>query len=325
MISSLALLSFLTAAAFAQSSSSSAAASTSTGNPLVPGGISPSCSTYLSQLDSANNLSPCSSAIISATSSYGPYGNVSTSTASSLTSSLKTLCSSSVTDQCTQSLVSAELAKFYTACRAELTSGNTDVIRTYDTVYSVLPFLNALCSQDDSGAYCVTKIPATLAKSTSSASASNGLNVALASDSSLSPELIQHYLHQEATLRRRDTAVYLNASTFDNTNLMFLFLRGDLTSDVLCTTCTRKVLTSYINFESNVPYAPGIAKSTILSGQSALYTGVQSTCGSSFLSGAVQAAGSLSGSSSSGASRGMVAEMITVALGVFAIAVVSIA
>lgn len=207
----------------------------------------------------------------------------------------------------------------------QLTEGNTDVIRTYDTVYSVLPFLNALCSQDDSGAYCVTKIPATLAKSTSSASASNGLNVALASGSSFSPASIQRYLYNDVTLSRRDTAVYLNASTFAKTNLMFLFLSGDLASDVLCTTCTRKVLTSYINFESNVPYAAGIAKSTILSGQPALYAGVQSTCGSSFLNPAVQAAGSLSGTSSSGAPRGVVAEMITVALGVIAIAVVSIA
>jgi len=54
-------------------------------------------------------------------------------------------------------------------------------------------------------------------------------------------------------------------------------------------------MTQYINFESAVPYAPGLNKSSIMSGQSPLYSAISSECGASFMSGAVQAAGGLSG------------------------------
>lgn len=50
---------------------------------------------------------------------------------------------------------------------------------------------------------------------------------------------------------------------------------------------------SYIEFETNVPYAPGLANSLLLGGQPDLYNAVQNTCGKNFFSGAVQAAGGL--------------------------------
>lgn len=53
-------------------------------------------------------------------------------------------------------------------------------------------------------------------------------------------------------------------------------------------------MTSYISFQSDIAYGPGLSRSLVLNGQPALYSAIQKTCGGSFLSGAVQAAGSLS-------------------------------
>jgi len=58
-------------------------------------------------------------------------------------------------------------------------------------------------------------------------------------------------------------------------------------------------MTAYINFESDIPFAYPLNDSVLLSGQLSLYNAVQSKCSANFLSGAVTAAGGLSGSSSS--------------------------
>ena len=58
-------------------------------------------------------------------------------------------------------------------------------------------------------------------------------------------------------------------------------------------------MSAYINFESDIPFAYGLDNSTLLSGQLPLYDAIQSECPANFLSGTVQAAGGLSGSSSS--------------------------
>jgi hypothetical protein len=58
-------------------------------------------------------------------------------------------------------------------------------------------------------------------------------------------------------------------------------------------------MTAYINWESDSPYAPGLSQSTLLSTQNTLYGAVTSICGSSFLSGVVQAAGGLGTGSTS--------------------------
>jgi len=62
-------------------------------------------------------------------------------------------------------------------------------------------------------------------------------------------------------------------------------------------------MTSYISWESDVPYGPGLSSSTLLAGQTPLYQDIISTCGKSFLSSAVTAAGGISGGVLGGASR----------------------
>lgn len=168
------------------------------------------------------------------------------------------------------------MADFYSACSAELTSNpNTDVLQIYDTLYTILPIKTAICSQDDGGNYCSTqaKLPAS-----SGQAAQIQKVLAIPADGNVA-------------------ALVVNGTTFGNANIPFLFLQPSLSSADLCNVCTRKILNAYLNFEAKVPYAPGMAKSFLLSNQPALYLGIQNTCGSSFLSqaGVVQAAGGLSG------------------------------
>ncbi|RDX41614.1 hypothetical protein OH76DRAFT_1411999 [Lentinus brumalis] len=271
---------------------------------LVPSGISTSCSTYLNKLNTDTSFASCTSSIITATGAYSPSLNSTASSSASATgvkSSLAALCSAS---SCPDTTIRSALADFYQACNDELTSGNKDVISTYDVIYALIPLKNAVCAKDESGNYCLTKIADTTSQSTSVLSTvAKYISIPLSAASS-------------ALSRRADAqavaAIAPNATTFATYNIPFLMLKPDLSSDKLCQECTRDVITSYISFESSTPYAPGLASSVLLSGQTALYQAVTKTCGSTFLSGAVAAAAGLSGgivgqASDSGASRSMLA------------------
>ncbi|KZT23000.1 hypothetical protein NEOLEDRAFT_1118544 [Neolentinus lepideus HHB14362 ss-1] len=290
---SIAIISLLVAGALAQSSASSATAASSTASALIPSGISSACSTYLTSLNSDSTLYSCAAPIISATSQFGAAANSGASSTSSVNSAIKSFCANSET-ACSASNIKSQLASFYSACTPELTaSANSAVIRMYDALYSLTPLMQAVCSQDDSGNYCITQT----ASAANSSSSSGNLATA------------QKYLwYPQTSSKRAVSMIEPNATTFTNYNLPFLLLTGSTPSSTLCTSCTRSILTSYINFESSVPYGPGLSKSSLLSGQSALYQGVQSTCGESFMSGAVQAAGGIKSGAFSGAGRSVSVE-----------------
>lgn len=121
-------------------------------------------------------------------------------------------------------------------------------------------------------------------------------------DASLSISKILSLLYTKTdndALTRRDEAIVPDMAAISQDNSQFLFYNANLTKDELCQECLRKVLTAYIQFESDIPYACGMSNSVLLSVQPALYAAVQSKCPAGFLNGAVQAAGGLSGSSSS--------------------------
>ena len=122
--------------------------------------------------------------------------------------------------------------------------------------------------------------------------------------SSLSQLLALLYTNNSGALKRRAdaSAILPNMTTYHDNNLPFIFFKPSLDKTKLCTACSRNVLTAYMNFESNVPYGPGLSQSQLLDTQSALYSAIQDQCPTGFLSGAVQAAGGLSsGIFSSGA------------------------
>jgi len=112
-------------------------------------------------------------------------------------------------------------------------------------------------------------------------------------------------------------------TTYHDTNLAFLFLTPSQDATTLCTACSRNVLTAYINFESDVPYAPGLNQSQLLDTQSALYSAIQSKCPAGFLNGAVQAAGGIvtEGPFSSGAVSAEFQSILVLAMGVATLAV----
>lgn len=298
---SFAILSLFITASLAQSSSSS--------NPFIPSGISQGCSDYLTSLDGNSTFSSCTSPIISATSAFAPGVNLSNITASIVNTALSNLCSASAFAACPESTVRSQLMSYYSACSAELTTNiNTNVLRTYDVLYVLTPLRQAICSLSDNGKYCVTQL------NTTSGSSAVG-NMALVTSNT--QQTLQSYIYTpigSGASARRDisnstTALIPNTTTFQNTNLVFLFLEPTMNSTQLCTTCTRNILTSYIAFESSLPYAPGLNNSLLLSGQTALYNAAVSTCPSGFLSGAVQAAGGLSSGLLNGSPRSLNADV----------------
>ncbi|KAG5641362.1 hypothetical protein DXG03_005390 [Asterophora parasitica] len=284
MFKSFAIVSLVTTAALAQSS--------------IPSGISSGCSTFLTSLNTDNTLTTCLSSLTSATADYQPGSDASkTPSTAKIGSALSNLCSATVTASCPESLIRGKISDFYSACTAELTSNpNADVINIYDVLYTISPLRAASCSKDDSGNYCLTQ-----AKLPTSGPTAAQIQQVLSS-SNVSP----------------------NTDTFSKYNIPFFFLQPNLPSAELCNVCTRNVLSAYMNFEAKVPYAPGLGKSVLLAHQPELYTGIQNTCGSTFLSGAgVQAAGGLAGgtlggSKKSGAVQNGVGAGFAAGMGLFA-------
>ncbi|TFY79581.1 hypothetical protein EWM64_g4432 [Hericium alpestre] len=303
---SIAIVSFLATAAYAQSSASGGS-STSTANPLIPTGVSSGCASYLNTLNSDSSLSACTAPLVTASADFAPGSNTTNPSTSTIQSALNNICASS--NSCPESTIRGILSDFYSACTPELTSSpNTDLIQTYDTLYSLEPLWQSICAKSDSGAYCVTALD-------SNATSKRAV--------------------PEQTLARRDSAPQYafipNAEEYNNKGILFLGLSPSDSSSKLCSSCSRSVLTSYMQFESNVPYGPGLSNSVLLKGQTDLYNAVNSTCGADFLAGPAQAAapgagGGLSGGLLSGAPRAVDSKVLMAgtALGALAAAFVAL-
>jgi hypothetical protein len=226
---------------------------------LIPDDISDGCSSFLQQLDGDQSMTSCTNSLITATSAFGPGSD--SASASIVNSALTNLCSSS--SACSETTIRSTLANFYSSCTAELTSSvNPGVVQIYDVLYTIIPLTEATCSKDDSGAFCATKI--------------------------------QGNAPPAGSLYSGQDVLTPNFQALGSSNAAFLFLTPDLSSDKLCTSCTRSIMTQYVSFESDISYAPGLKNSILLGGQAALYAAISQTCGATFMNNAVQAAGSLS-------------------------------
>lgn len=111
-------------------------------------------------------------------------------------------------------------------------------------------------------------------------------------------------------------ALLPNATTFRSTNLPFLFLSGDMGSSALCVPCTKSILAAYVSWETDFPYATGLASSPLLGGQAGLWTEIGNVCGSGFLSAITQQAGN---NYSSGAGKTAAASLAAVAAAALAV------
>ncbi|KAF8816960.1 hypothetical protein BYT27DRAFT_7154040 [Phlegmacium glaucopus] len=293
MLKSLALVSVLTSAAWAQLTTTNAtsSATSSTVNPLIPTGITTPCTTFLNSLNSDASLTSCLTTLTNITSAFAPGSP--TPSNEDVASTLVKLCNDTVAATCPDSLIRPKITSFYAACPAELTTNSDpNVVRIYDVLYSLLPLRTSVCSKDDSANWCVKGPSATTRELNEDA---NGSSVGISDIMAL-----LYMKNDNGALRRRDqvAAIVPNLTTYHDANLPFAFFTPDLNATQLCVSCARQVLTAYINFESNTPYAPGLNNSLLLSTQSALFSAVQSKCPANFLSGVVKAAGGLSGTSS---------------------------
>jgi hypothetical protein len=255
-------------------------------NPLIPNGISQNCTTFLIALNADISLNSCLSTLTNITSAFAP--GATTPTSSDVTSTLTNLCADSATSACPESLIRTQITAFYSACPAELTTGAVQAVRTiYEVLYVLLPLQESICSKDSSGNWCASG-PTTTTRDFDEDALS------------ISEILALLYIKTDnGALTRRGAAIVPNLDAIVEENSQFLFYTANLSQSQMCTPCLRAVLTSYINFESNVPLAYEMNSSMLLGSQSALYNAVQSKCPANFLSGAVEAAGGLSGGTSS--------------------------
>jgi hypothetical protein len=160
------------------------------------------------------------------------------------------------------------------------------VVDIYDVLYLLAPMKDATCAKADDDSWCVMQ----------SVTTTRDLSNEVSETETLAVSDLLHLLYTDnAALKRRAavSAIVPNITTFHDTNLAFLFLNPSLDADKLCTGCSRNVLQAYMNFESNMPYAPGLSASQILDTQGDLYNAITTKCPSGFLSGAVKAAGGL--------------------------------
>jgi hypothetical protein len=284
-----------------------------TSNSLIPSGISQGCSTFLQNFDADTATFSCLTSLLPALSAYGPGGSTPPPNATAIAASLDSFCA---LPSCPDTVFRSNLAAFQSACSNELmTSGsNQNVIQIYDALYTLIPLQDVVCLKDENGKYCVLE-------STTAAAPGNTTS-----------DIVDRSDHETTNIQRRDnstsnsTQAYSpNEETWTMNNIAFLLLQPSESTQVLCSSCTRQILGTYITFESDAPYAPGLAQSTLLSNQPALYNAVESQCGSAFLGGAVQAAGGLSnggplgGSSSSSAlsiSGGLLSTVVVISASV---------
>ncbi|KAF9450760.1 hypothetical protein P691DRAFT_664722 [Macrolepiota fuliginosa MF-IS2] len=290
---------------FATSALAQSAAPQPSGNPLIPSGISSGCSDFINAFNSDSSLTSCTKSLIQATQNFGPGGSAGSSpTKAQITTAVDSICTGSASSACPDSLIRGKLTDFYAACSDELTSTpNTQIRDMYDVLYVLTPLKAAICSKDDSSNYCL------LADSNGT---SSGIQGALASAAGVDLSQIQNSLSYPSSSgplsSRAEDPVVANLTTFRASNLAFLFREPQMDPSILCTTCTRNVLTGYFNFESDsdVLYAPGLSNSLLLGGQNELVGSIQQKCGANFLNGAVQAAGGIKqGQFGSGAVKGV--------------------
>ena len=221
------------------------------------------------------------------------------------------------------------LTKFASSCQLELNQ-NKQVLALYDVLYVSSPLRNAVCSVDSATQkYCVNVIAANNKASSkvlaakdseSDSSAWSAWYVAQAAKNLISNTFGKRTFDERAVTNNLASIVTPNATTYQDTNLPFLFLQSTMTKGNLCTSCTRSVFASYLKFESNQPYNGGISKSPILGGQNELLNAINSTCGPSFIANIESEAGvGATAKTSGGVSRVAVPAAATIAAGILAV------
>lgn len=119
-------------------------------------------------------------------------------------------------------------------------------------------------------------------------------NIATETANTANSTLSRRSVNEELT--RRQTTSSASASNITSaalgaSNIAFLFMRSTSDKSVLCSSCAKNIMASYISFETSIPYAIGLANSNILGNQASLYNSMESTCGAEFTTAINQVAG----------------------------------
>ncbi|KAJ9124396.1 hypothetical protein QFC22_001196 [Naganishia vaughanmartiniae] len=117
------------------------------------------------------------------------------------------------------------------------------------------------------------------------------------------------------TTSSESTIMTPNTTTFRTTSLSYLFLQPNMSASILCTTCTKNVMASYVAWEAQTPYALGLGASPILGAQQALWESLGETCGANFTQQITAAAGVLTTNSTNAVTTSGAATDRTVAMG----------
>ncbi|QRW00818.1 hypothetical protein RhiJN_28836 [Ceratobasidium sp. AG-Ba] len=241
------------------------------GNPLMPAGVSAACSTYLSKMNKDTQLASCLTSLVTI---LGPYTTSGSGSPSGADKAMANLCGSNA---CNASVMRSALNDFADACRDDFASSDV-VLKNYDMMYSLTPLKSALCTKDpNTQSYCV------LNAGSSSNTKRSASNIMYARD-----HLVNTYVKRGSS----QTVFVPNTDTYRNSNLMFMFNSPDMSSNDLCTECTKQIMSKYVAFESSTPHALGVAASPLLGGQVALWKSMQDKCPASYMSSVANAAGS---------------------------------
>ncbi|TNY19011.1 hypothetical protein DMC30DRAFT_354596 [Rhodotorula diobovata] len=313
----------------AASSTSTSASPASTNNPLIPSAISTKCQSFLTYLNSHPDVAACTAPLLQAVSAFhasASSDSFDAASSSAIQDALAGLCYSS---PCDDALVRSLLTQFNSDCSDELANANSVVLGSYDALYVLTPLRDAVCSTDSAADWCINDIAkgempagsmganatAVVSNVASSYAAAATASIDLASSASPSPSPSSSNASAPASASAssssNDTApafnltapvvqsvpsfsvpsILPNAATWSTTSLPFLFLSPNMSSSLLCSSCTKSILSAYVAWESRMPYALGLANSPLLSGQGDLWTATGEKCGGGFLESVAKQAG----------------------------------
>lgn len=173
--------------------SSAPAATGSPANPLIPASVSQKCQSFLTALNSNDQIAQCTAPLLTTVAAF--HASSSSSAANSYSASsgqvqsaLSDLCSA---PGCDDALLRSLLGQFNGNCSQELQAANQVVLGSYDALYVLSPLRNAVCTRDESGGFCLDDIaqrsmPASSTGANATSIVSSNSAVASASSSSTS-------------------------------------------------------------------------------------------------------------------------------------------
>lgn len=279
-------------------------------SPLIPSGLSSGCNTFLESLNADTNIQTCIKPLVDATATFSPTSGKTPSDAD-VNAALSKICGKDT--GCDDGAVRSQLSQFSSACAADLRS-NKQLLELYDILYVFTPLHDAVCSVNSANQeYCVNQIRSATKNAASTPAAAAGSASAVPSGLAnakvnlvVAPTTLDSVIDQAtefltssfqsvkkrvftpraaapANAKNLASIVTPNATTYQSTNLPFLFLQPEMAKDSLCTACTISVFASYVKWENSLPYGLGLSSSPILGGQAKLYNAVNQTCGKSFV------------------------------------------